>query len=254
VNCAAISRELVESELFGHEKGAFTGADARRKGRFEAADGGTSFLDEIGDMAPETQAKLLRVLQERCFERVGGSQPVEVDVRVVAATHRDLEADVKQGKFREDLYYRLKVVEVEIPPLRERVADVPALVARFLAQLAAQHGWPGNVRELRNVVEQAAVLAPGDAIEASDLRLPETESGPAPPAQELPFSEAKRQTVADFERGYLLAALRRNGGNVSRTAAAIGMVRQSLQQKIRELGLRSEEWGQNGSGNGGSAS
>jgi DNA-binding NtrC family response regulator len=169
-------------------------------------------------------------------------------VRVVAATHRDLETDVKQGKFREDLYYRLKVVEVEIPPLRERLADVPALVARFLAQLAerldrdpkpiapdalsrlAQHGWPGNVRELRNVVEQAAVLAPGDAIEASDLRLPETESGPAPPAQELPFSEAKRQTVADFERGYLLAALRRNGGNVSRTAAAIGMVRQSLQQ------------------------
>jgi DNA-binding NtrC family response regulator len=197
---------------------------------------------------------------------------VEVDVRVVAATHRDLEADVKQGKFREDLYYRLKVVEVEIPPLRERFVDVPALVARFLAQLAerldrdpkpiapdalarlAQHGWPGNVRELRNVVEQAAVLAPGDAIEASDLRLPATESMPAPPAQELPFSEAKRQTVADFERGYLLAALRRNGGNVSRTAAAIGMVRQSLQQKIRELGLRSEEWGQNGSGNGGSAS
>jgi DNA-binding NtrC family response regulator len=270
VNCAAISRELVESELFGHEKGAFTGADARRKGRFEAAEAGTIFLDEIGDMAPETQAKVLRVLQERCFERVGGSQRVEVDVRVVAATHRDLEEEVKQGKFREDLYYRLKVVEVEIPPLRDRLEDVPGLVARFLAQLAerldrepkpispdalgrlSQHGWPGNVRELRNVVEQAAVLAPGEAIEASDLRLPTAQPGRSLPAPDLPFSEAKRQTVADFERSYLLAALRRHGGNVSRTASAIGMVRQSLQQKIRELGLRSEEWGQNGSGHGGS--
>jgi DNA-binding NtrC family response regulator len=191
---------------------------------------------------------------------------------VVAATHRDLENEVKLGQFREDLYYRLKVVEIEIPPLRERLEDVPALVARFLAHLAerldrepkpiapdalgrlSQHGWPGNVRELRNVVEQAAVLAPGENIEASDLRLPAAEAGRALPAQDLPFSEAKRQTVADFERSYLLAALRQHGGNVSRTAAAIGMVRQSLQQKIRELGLRSQEWGQNGSRNGGSGS
>jgi DNA-binding NtrC family response regulator len=261
----------VESELFGHEKGAFTGADARRAGRFEAAQGGTIFLDEIGDMPTETQAKVLRVLQERRFERVGGTQPVEADVRVVAATHRDLEDEVRRGRFREDLYYRLKVVELEIPPLRERPEDLPALVDHFLGALAkrlgrpakpirpealahlSRHPWPGNVRELRNAIEQAAVLSSGDEIEEADLRLP------PPPAEAQPpvgtaggngssFSDAKRQAVECFERSFLLAALRANGGNVSRTAAAIGMVRQSLQQKIRELGLREalaspEEWG-----------
>ena len=262
VNCAAISRELVESELFGHEKGAFTGADARRKGRFESASGGTIFLDEIGDMAPETQAKVLRVLQERRFERVGGSAPVEVDVRVLAATHRDLEADVKRGRFREDLYYRLKVVEIAIPALRERREDLPALVDRFLGDLAERLGrpkkairaaalarlaawaWPGNVRELRNVVEQAAVLATGDAIEEADLQLaqPEGEAPDDAGGPDLSFAEAKRRTVLDFERRYLLGALRQHGGNISRAAAAIGMVRQSLQQKIRELGLRDAEW------------
>jgi DNA-binding NtrC family response regulator len=262
VNCAAISRELVESELFGHEKGAFTGADARRKGRFESASGGTIFLDEIGDMAPETQAKVLRVLQERRFERVGASAPVDVDVRVLAATHRDLEAEVRRGRFREDLYYRLKVVEIDLPPLRERPEDVPALVDRFLGDLAERLGrprkairpdalarlagcaWPGNVRELRNVVEQAAVLAQGDAIEEADLHLPGAEAGGAgdAPALDLSFAEAKRRLVLDFERRYLLAALRQHGGNISRAAAAIGMVRQSLQQKIRELGLRDAEW------------
>jgi len=259
VNCAAISRELVESELFGHEKGAFTGADARRAGRFEAAHGGTIFLDEIGDMPAATQAKVLRVLQERTFERVGGQQPVEVDVRVVAATHRDLEDEVRRGRFREDLYYRLKVVEVELPALRERPEDVPALVEQFLTALAARlerpkmpiapaalarlarHAWPGNVRELRNVVEQAAVLAGGPVIEEEDLRLPAA-GGDGAPAEAIEgrFSDAKRQAVESFERSFLLAALRANGGNVSRTAAAIGMVRQSLQQKIRELGLRDE--------------
>ena len=264
VNCAAISRELVESELFGHEKGAFTGADARRVGRFETAHGGTIFLDEIGDMPTETQAKVLRVLQERCFERVGGSKPVEVDVRVVAATHRDLEQEVRAGRFREDLYYRLRVVEIELPPLRERPEDMPALADHFLGELAARldrpkrrlspeafaqlaaHRWPGNVRELRNVLEQAAVLAAGEAIEEADLNLPEAEGFAAPRADRdgaaLPFAEAKRDAVESFERSFLLAALRANGGNVSRTAAAIGMVRQSLQQKIRELGLRAEDW------------
>jgi DNA-binding NtrC family response regulator len=264
VNCAAISRELVESELFGHEKGAFTGADARRVGKFESAHGGTIFLDEIGDMPPATQAKVLRVLQERKLERVGGNRPVEVDVRVVAATHRDLEREVRAGGFREDLYYRLKVVEVELPALRERPADVPALVNHFLDELArrldrpkmpiapdalarlARHPWPGNVRELRNVVEQAAVLAASDAIQESDLRLPaeaagaETTRPDGDGQQKRSFSAAKREAVVDFERSYLLSALRANGGNVSRTAAAIGMVRQSLQQKIRELGLRAE--------------
>jgi DNA-binding NtrC family response regulator len=261
VNCAAISRELVESELFGHEKGAFTGADARRIGRFEAAGGGTIFLDEIGDMAPETQAKVLRVLEERSLERVGSTKPVEVDVRVIAATHRDLEAEVKRGRFREDLYYRLKVVQIAVPPLRERREDVPALVDRFLSQLAerlgreprrisagalaalAGYAWPGNVRELRNVVEQAAVLAPGEMIGEADLRLPCRQEASAPAALAGGgFADAKRQATEDFERSYLLRALRQHGGNISRTAEAIGMVRQSLQQKIRELGLRSEDW------------
>jgi len=263
VNCAAISRELVESELFGHEKGAFTGADARRAGRFEAADGGTVLLDEIGDMAPETQAKVLRVLEERSLERVGGTQPIEVDVRVVAATHRDLEAEVKAGRFREDLYYRLKVVELDLPPLRERAEDLPALAQRFLEQVAERlgrekkqlsdqalarlirHPWPGNVRELRNVIEQAAVLASGESIEEADLNLSgEMDDGAAhlPHHADVPFSDAKKRAVEDFERGFLLRALRENDGNISRTAEAIGMVRQSLQQKIRELELRDEDW------------
>jgi DNA-binding NtrC family response regulator len=273
VNCAAISRELVESELFGHEKGAFTGADARRQGRFEAASGGTIFLDEIGDMPPETQAKVLRVLQERAFERVGGTAPIQVDVRVVAATHRNLEQEVRRGRFREDLYYRLRVVEIEIPPLRERREDVPALAQRFLEQVVerlglekkrlgesalaklARHAWPGNVRELKNAIEQGAVLAAGAVIEEGDLRLggdvversPEGERSTTSPLSQLPFTEAKRRAVEGFERAFLLDALRRSRGNVSRAAESVGMVRQSLQQKIRELGLRSEDWGGRGS-------
>jgi len=263
VNCAAISRELVESELFGHEKGAFTGADARRIGKFEAASGGTIFLDEIGDMAPETQAKVLRVLQERSFEPVGGNRAVTVDVRVVAATHRDLEAEVKAGRFREDLYYRLKVVEVTLPPLRERLEDVPLLAQRFLDQVYERlgrerkpisaealarlvtHSWRGNVRELRNAIERAAVLAPGAEIQPSDFALdgePAVTSGDPLVLPGVPFRDAKRHTVESFERAYLIKALREHGGNVSRTAEAIGMVRQSLQQKIRELDLRSEDW------------
>ncbi|MFI5317235.1 MAG: sigma-54-dependent transcriptional regulator [Myxococcota bacterium] len=263
VNCAAISRELVESELFGHEKGAFTGADARRIGKFEAANGGTIFLDEIGDMAPETQAKVLRVLQERSFEPVGGNRSVTVDVRVVAATHRDLEAEVKAGRFREDLYYRLKVVELSLPPLRERLEDVPLLAQRFLDQVAERlgrarkpisaealarlvtHSWRGNVRELRNAIERAAVLASGAEIQPGDFALdgePALPSGDPLVLPGVPFRDAKRHTVESFERAYLVKALREHGGNVSRTAEAIGMVRQSLQQKIRELDLRSEDW------------
>jgi DNA-binding NtrC family response regulator len=263
VNCAAISRELVESELFGHEKGAFTGADARREGRFEAADGGSILLDEIGDMPPETQAKVLRVLQERSFERVGGTKPIDVDVRVIAATHRNLEEEVRKGRFREDLYYRLKVVTIELPPLRDRAEDVPALAQRFLERVTARlglekrqlgdaamaklvrHRWPGNVRELANVIEQAAVLASGSVIEEADLQLggaPSVAASEGSDASGLPFSEAKRRAVDRFERGYLLDALRRSGGNISRAAEAVGMVRQSLQQKIRELGLRDEDW------------
>ncbi len=262
VNCAAINRELVESELFGHEKGAFTGADARRIGRFEAAQGGTIFLDEIGDMAPETQAKVLRVLEERKLERVGSTETIDVDVRVISATHRDLEQASKAQTFREDLYYRLKVVEIELPPLRERIEDVAPLADRFLGQLAerlgrekkrldtsaiaklSRHAWPGNVRELRNVLERSAVLAGGDEITGDDIEL---DAGGADrpvrtPDLDTPFADAKRQTVEDFERQYLSEALREHEGNVSRTANAIGMVRQSLQQKIRELGLKADEF------------
>jgi DNA-binding NtrC family response regulator len=262
VNCAAINRELVESELFGHEKGAFTGADRRRIGRFEAADGGTIFLDEIGDMALETQAKVLRVLEERKLERVGSTETIEVDVRVVCATHRDLEEEIEAGRFREDLLYRLKVVEIEMPALRERIEDFAALSDRFLGQVAerldrekktlgmaalarlARHSWPGNVRELRNVLERAAVLATGPEITEEDLQLaPESgETLQSIPDLDLPFADAKRQTVESFERQYLSQALRENEGNVSRTATAIGMVRQSLQQKIRELGLKVDEF------------
>jgi len=266
VNCAAISRELVESELFGHEKGAFTGADARRIGRFEAAQGGTLLLDEIGDMPLETQAKILRVLQERTFERVGGTAKIEVDVRVVAATHRDLEAEVKAGRFRQDLYYRLKVVQLSLPALRERLEDLPALAERFLLQLSerlhrprqhlseaalarlSRHPFAGNVRELRNLVEQAAVLTSGEVIEATDLVLggePELHDRRVTTAYiaGTSFVDAKRSAVEVFERAFLREALRAHDGNVSKTAEAIGMVRQSLQQKMRDLGLREEPQG-----------
>jgi two-component system nitrogen regulation response regulator NtrX len=260
INCAAISRDLVESELFGHEKGAFTGASARRVGRFESAHEGTIFLDEIGDMPLETQAKVLRVLEERSFERVGGSKPIAVDVRVIAATHRDLEADVARGGYRADLYYRLRVVELVVPPLRERLEDLPALVGRFLDQLSVRlgrekksvsdgamarlgrHDWPGNVRELRNVIEQASVLASGECIEEADLRLTASVRV-AGAGQDLPtsFAEAKRQAVERFERTYLTGMLDRHGGNISQTAEAIGMARQSLQQKLKELGIRADD-------------
>ncbi len=259
VNCAAMNRELVESELFGHEKGAFTGAAARRTGRFEAADHGTLFLDEIGDMPLETQAKVLRVLEQRTVERVGGNRPIPVDVRVVAATHRDLEDDVKHGKFRGDLYYRLSVVPVFLPPLRERMEDVPLLSDRFLTRLAerlgrpkatlsagalselARYPFPGNVRELRNRIEQATVLATGGVVEASDLRLGEGQPEVPTGMDGGSFTEAKRRNTEAFERQYLTAALSAHDGNVSRTAQAIGLARQSLQQKLKELGLRGED-------------
>ena len=262
VNCAAISRELVESELFGHERGAFTGADARRIGRFEAAEGGTIFLDEIGDMPLETQAKVLRVLEERCLERVGGNTSIPIDVRVVAATHRDLEQEVAQNRYREDLYYRLKVVQCTLPRLCERTEDIPALCGRFIAQLAerlgrepkvlvpaalqalVRHAWPGNVRELKNVIERALVMAAGTDIQAADLDLDgarTSSAASATPTAGVPFSVAKKDAVRAFEIAYLRAALEQHEWNISRTAEAIGMVRQSLQQKIRDLHLSKEQ-------------
>jgi DNA-binding NtrC family response regulator len=265
MNCAALSRELVESELFGHERGAFTGAIARREGKFEAADGGTLFLDEVGDMPLETQAKLLRCLQEREFERVGGNQTLKVDVRVLAATNQDLEAGVRAGRFREDLYYRLRVIELVIPPLSERREDIPLLVDHFLREAAqrfsrpakpvttaalracVEHQWKGNVRELRSAVEQALLLAPGAEIDAGDL-LPDAAPVLAPAATpagatSLSFRDAKAAVVESFERDFLLTALRRHGGNISKAAEEIGMYRQNLQQKMRELGILSEEIG-----------
>jgi DNA-binding NtrC family response regulator len=268
MNCAALSRELVESELFGHERGAFTGAVARREGKFEAADGGTLLLDEVGDMPLETQAKLLRVLQEREFERVGGNEPIRVDVRVLAATNQALEAAVPAGRFREDLYYRLKVIELVIPPLHERREDIPLLIDHFLKQAAERfhravkplsgdalraclgHPWKGNVRELRSAVEQALLLAPGPEITVEDLfgaaaaAAPSTgPSGAAPavPSGGVSFREAKERVIDAFERDFILQALRRHGGNITKAAEEVGMYRQSLQQKMRELGISVED-------------
>ncbi|HVM94825.1 MAG TPA: sigma-54 dependent transcriptional regulator [Candidatus Acidoferrales bacterium] len=267
MNCAALSRELVESELFGHERGAFTGAVARREGKFEAADGGTLFLDEVGDMPLETQAKLLRAIQEKEIERVGGNQSIKVDVRLLAATNHDLEAAVRAGRFREDLYYRLRVVELVIPPLHDRRDDIPLLIEHFMKQAADHfhrpakplshdalqacltHSWPGNVRELRSAVEQALLLASGNEITPIDLfqrELPPStttrpDGAPAiPNSTATSFREAKDQMVQVFERDFLTQALRRNGGNITKAAEEIGMYRQNFQQKMRELGITSD--------------
>jgi DNA-binding NtrC family response regulator len=266
MNCAALSRELVESELFGHEKGAFTGAVARREGKFEAADGGTLFLDECGDMPLETQAKLLRALQEKEIERVGGNQPIQVDVRLIAATNQDLEAAVSAGRFREDLYYRLRVVALAIPPLAERREDIPLLVDRFLKDAAARfgrevkaltgdalracmtHQWKGNVRELKSAIEQALLLATGPEITATDLLGGADGVSLAEPAPSVDgggdarsFREAKDRMVEAFERQFITDALRRHGGNITKAAEEVGMYRQNFQQKMRELGLSVED-------------
>jgi two-component system, NtrC family, nitrogen regulation response regulator GlnG len=271
VNCAAFSRELVESELFGHEKGAFTGAVGRREGKFEIANGGTLFLDEIGDMALETQAKLLRVLQEKVFERIGGNQPMSVDVRIIAATNQDLEAMIAQGKFREDLYYRLKVVEVRVPPVRERREDIPLMVQHFIKDACQRFNapekqltpdamracveapWKGNARALKAAIEQAVILSSGTEITADDLfsgSEPESDHATSPAAsvsnhaseasengEAMSFREAKEKFVGDWERDYFVRALRATGGNISRAAERTGMYRQSFQQKMRELGI-----------------
>ena len=258
VNCAAMARELVESELFGHEKGAFTGAMTAREGKFEAADGGTIFLDEIGDMSLETQAKVLRVLQEREFERVGGNRTIQVDVRVIAATNKNLPLMVQEEKFRDDLFYRLNVVPIVLPPLRERREDIPLLATHFLKEVAARYErdpmtvspdayglllsspWPGNVRELKNVLEAAAVLSAGPEIQAADLRLSQ-QVRPTEVAGPVTFREAKQHVVEAFERDFISRALRRHQGNITKAAAELGLHRQQLQQKIRELGLKGWE-------------
>jgi two-component system nitrogen regulation response regulator NtrX len=254
VNCAAIPEELIESELFGHVKGAFTGATADRRGKFEAADGGTLFLDEVGDMSLKTQAKVLRVLQEQVFEPVGSVSRVHVDVRVIAATNKDLPAEIRAGRFREDLYFRLNVVPIFVPPLRDRREDVERLAGHFMegfareygrraktldtsARLALEsYGWPGNVRELRNVVERLIIMVPGEVITAADLAfLHGTGAGEEPVAE--PDAMTLQEARARFERQFILRALSRQEGNISRTADVLGVERSNLYRKMRALGI-----------------
>ncbi len=254
VNCAAIPEELIESELFGHERGAFTGAHARRRGRFELADGGTLFLDEIGDMSFKTQAKVLRALEEQSFERIGGKDTVKVDVRVIAASNRDLPALTRDGRFREDLYYRLNVIPIEAPPLRVRADDIPLLVDHFIRVFSTENGkpvktlsgealayflaydWPGNVRELRNMVERLVIMAPRAVIEAEDL--------PAPLRPKEGWTEGAegrertlREARENFERAYIVAELRANDWNVARASERLGIERSHLYRKIKAYGI-----------------
>jgi two-component system nitrogen regulation response regulator NtrX len=256
VNCAAIPDELIESELFGHEKGSFTGASDRQIGKFEQADKGTIFLDEIGDMSLKTQAKVLRVLQEQVMEAVGGSTRIKVDARVLAATNKDLRAEIKAGQFREDLYFRLNVVPISVPPLRERPEDVALLADHFMAMLAKEYGrrakrfdadaletlrhypWPGNVRELRNVVERLMIMVPGERVAARDLLFLDQGGAQLPSAEAvtvpiLPLHDARD----DFERQYILRALAAQQGNISRTADVLGVERSNLYRKMRSFGI-----------------
>jgi Nif-specific regulatory protein len=265
VNCAALPDTLLESELFGHEKGAFTGAEKRRLGRFELADTGTIFLDEIGDVTPAMQAKLLRVLQEREFERVGGNETVKVDVRVVAATHKNLEEAVKKGTFREDLYFRLNVFPIELPPLRKRRDDIPELARFFLTRFAGEAGkghlqtfsadatarlvaypWPGNVRELENVIERAVILANGEILDAQDLRFLDAQllaktpgSGGAP--TELPTKPSGEQPLPEvlerLERDELIRAMDTAQGSKAKAARSLGVNRSTLYYRLRKHGL-----------------
>jgi two-component system nitrogen regulation response regulator NtrX len=254
VNCAAIPEELIESELFGHVRGAFTGAVADKPGRFEQANTGTIFLDEIADMSLKTQAKVLRVLQEQVMERVGGTQRIKVDVRVLAATNKDLTAEIRAGRFREDLYFRLNVIPIFVPALRDRQQDIPMLAEHFIALLAAedrkrpkrlapeaaarlqQYSWPGNVRELRNVIERLLIFVAGDTITAQDLGflgrdgVPDQRSEPGPV---VPLSDARDQ----FEKDYILRTLAAHQGNMSRTAEVLGVERSNLYKKLRAFGI-----------------
>jgi DNA-binding NtrC family response regulator len=260
VNCAALPETLIESELFGYERGAFTGAAQQKKGRFEQAHGGSLFLDEIGDMNPVTQSKVLRALENRTIERLGGTQSISVDVRVISATHRNLNLAIRDGKFREDLFYRLRVVTIELPPLRSHKEDIAALAEAFLKIHGARLGrrtarltkealaalerydWPGNVRELKNAIERAMVLSRGEEVGLHDLPEEVVKGSPVLPKVagddlglgESDFREAKRK----FEVAYLRRQLVAHRWNISRTAATIGLHRQSLQERLRELGIR----------------
>ena len=253
MNCAAIPEELIESELFGHEKGAFTGATERRRGKFDLANKGSLFLDEIGDMSLSTQAKILRILQEQRFERVGGNQTIEVDVRVITATNKDLEREIKEGRFRQDLYYRLNVIPIVVPPLRQRKEDIPELADHFLKLFAplnngkkktitegaikrlSQHNWPGNVRELKNIIERLVIMTPGDTITADEIPLlgPEVSSE----IDELFDMALLKDARSKFEKRFITKKLVECGYNISKTAELIGVERSNLHRKIKSLGI-----------------
>jgi two-component system nitrogen regulation response regulator NtrX len=260
VNCAAIPEELIESELFGHEKGSFTGAQTSKRGKFDQADGGMLFLDEIGDMSMKTQAKILRILQEQTFERVGGNQTIQVDVRVLAATNKNLEEEIEAGNFRADLFWRLNVVPIHLPLLRERIDDISLLVSNFVEDyshkglgrksfseealaIMKSHTWPGNVRELRNFVERLVIMCPDEEISAATVEqyLHQTpgptatvlDSSALAPYSERTFKEAKKE----FEREYLLMKLRENNGNISQTAEMLDLERSHLHKKLKTLSI-----------------
>ncbi len=255
VNCGALTETLLESELFGHEKGAFTGAIKRKLGRFELADKGTLFLDEIGDITPGLQLKLLRVLQEREFERVGGEETIKVDVRIVSATHRDIQADVATGRFREDLFYRLHVVPLVVPPLRERREDIPRLVTHFIAKLGPRtnpaingvsepalarlvtYGWPGNVRELENVIEQALVFSEGDKIDLSSLPTGVRGISAENTLQTPPGEMSLPEILEDLERQLILRAYDKSGGVKTETARLLGIKTSALYYKLEKYGI-----------------
>jgi DNA-binding NtrC family response regulator len=263
VNCAALPETLLESELFGHEKGAFTGAAGQRKGRFEQAHGGTLFLDEVGDVPMSMQIKLLRVLQERRIERVGSADPIEIDVRLIAATNRSLEELVQQEKFREDLYYRLNVVRIELPPLRERPEDIPLLAAHFAKKYAREAGrpptispeametllacpWPGNIRQLENAIEYACVTLPGSVIEPdnlpSDVARPKVGATALPVDVSRPMSDQLGEITSAFEQRYLRAALAKTRGHVGKCAELSGLSRRSITEKLTQYGIDKSEF------------
>lgn len=255
VNCAAIPEELIESELFGHEKGAFTGALTRKRGKFDLANEGTIFLDEIADMSLKTQAKILRILQEQRFERVGGTEMIFVDVRVIAATNRDLKEEIQKGRFREDLFYRLNVIPLHVPPLRERKSDIPLLVEHFLEEfcrenhkerkkitaeamdLLISYSWPGNVRELKNIVERMVIMTRGLVIEAKDVPEPVQRQPKSPPEMSFFDYPLLRDARREFEKRFIMKKLMENDENISKTAEMIGIERSNLHRKIRSYGI-----------------
>ena len=259
VNCAAIPEELIESELFGHEKGSFTGATTQRRGKFDQAHEGTLFLDEIGDMSLKTQAKVLRILQESKFERVGGSKTIEVDVRVIAATNKNLEEEISEGRFREDLYYRLNVIPFHVPALRERRKDIPLLVNHFLGHFCRKEGreikvmepeameylidynWPGNVRELKNLIERVVIMSPERQISKEMLPQAFFDRGGKGQKDEAQFKSLEapsfREAKEEFEKEFLLHKLEENSWNISRTAEAVGIERSNLHRKIKAYGI-----------------